>query len=131
MESQASPHQPLEEKQYRLLVLLLGKDSMPLECMLQPLFLDTPPQYEALSYTWGRPTGPFEEPKYARNQRPEIGLPLLRVISESQTGNRDDVTRGRPGMRAIPLQPNLEQALRHLRLPDRERPLWIDATCIN
>ncbi|KAF2683254.1 heterokaryon incompatibility, partial [Lentithecium fluviatile CBS 122367] len=33
--------------------------------------------------------------------------------------------------RAVPLTPNFEEALLHLRLPDRPRNVWADAVCIN
>ncbi|KAF2624289.1 hypothetical protein BU25DRAFT_413551 [Macroventuria anomochaeta] len=35
------------------------------------------------------------------------------------------------GSTILVLQPNLEEALRHLRYADRSRLLWIDALCIN
>lgn len=33
--------------------------------------------------------------------------------------------------RPLAIKPNLEEALRHLRLPNQYRRLWVDALCIN
>jgi hypothetical protein len=56
-----SPYQPLEEGQSRVMELLPGHKSAPLQCVLRPISLNTRPQYEALSYTWGEPFGvPYE-----------------------------------------------------------------------
>ncbi|KAL2133775.1 hypothetical protein VTI74DRAFT_1712 [Chaetomium olivicolor] len=61
------------------------------------------PAYEALSYTWGPPT------------------PTETVLIEEETSDPSEFY----------VAPNLAAALRHLRLPDRPRTLWIDAICIN
>ncbi|KAK0641412.1 heterokaryon incompatibility protein-domain-containing protein [Cercophora newfieldiana] len=64
------------------------------------------PAYEALSYTWGSP---------ADKAKDLVGV-------EDGSG----CITGYLQVRA-----NLDSALRHLRLPDRSRLLWIDAICIN
>lgn len=33
--------------------------------------------------------------------------------------------------RTIPITENLDEALRHLRYPDRPRHMWIDSLCID
>jgi hypothetical protein len=63
------------------------------------------PKYEALSYTWGT-----------------AGQPTPLHIKPSDPGH--------PTLK-IDIQQNLAAALRHLRLPDKPRALWVDAVCIN
>ncbi|OHX00304.1 HET domain containing protein [Colletotrichum incanum] len=84
----------------RLLSLHPGSGEDPFEAHLQIISIEDAPPYEALSYTWGKPT---DEPRdYIWIQ----GYPL-------------------------PIKPNLEDALRSLRLPTQVRRLWIDALCID
>ncbi|KAM7206030.1 Heterokaryon incompatibility protein (HET) domain containing protein [Rhypophila sp. PSN 637] len=64
------------------------------------------PQYEALSYTWGQPGGDAF------------------VIVEEDAGEGVSYTK-------LPVWNNLMVALRHLRLLDTPRVLWIDGICIN
>jgi hypothetical protein len=42
-----------QKKEIRLLSLLPGKTDHPIECTLQTVSLDDPPEFEALSYVWG------------------------------------------------------------------------------
>jgi Heterokaryon incompatibility protein (HET) len=63
------------------------------------------PRYEALSYTWGTTNNPT----------------FLYVES--------DDPKAPPS--TIEIQQNLASALKHLRLPDETRTLWVDAVCIN
>ncbi|GKT56264.1 HET domain-containing protein [Colletotrichum tofieldiae] len=84
----------------RLLFLHAGSGEDPFEAHLQIVSIEDAPPYEALSYTWGKPT---DEP------RDYIWL------------------QGYP----LPIKPNLEDALRSLRLPTQVRRLWIDALCID
>lgn len=65
------------------------------------------PEYEALSYCWGIDDGSEE---------------YLCVVSPDAPF---DVPR------RFPIQKNLADALRHLRYPDRERILWVDAISVN
>ncbi|KAK2058198.1 HET domain-containing protein [Colletotrichum caudatum] len=84
----------------RLLLLHPGSGEDPSEAQLQIISVEDAPPYEALFYTWGKPT---DEPRdYTWLQ----GYPL-------------------------PVKPNLEDALRSLRLPTKVRRLWIDALCID
>lgn len=82
----------------RLLFLEAGSGDDPFRGHLQIMPIESAPQYEALSYTWGT-----DEPRTSILLE---GQPLL-------------------------IKPNLEGALRHLRLPTQVRRLWIDAICIN
>ncbi|WYZ37190.1 hypothetical protein EsH8_II_000696 [Colletotrichum jinshuiense] len=84
----------------RLLFLNPGAGEDPFEAHLQIVDIENAPPYEALSYTWGKPT---EE---ARDYIWLQGYPL-------------------------PIKPNLEDALRSLRLPTQVRRLWVDALCID
>ncbi|OLN86730.1 Bifunctional purine biosynthetic protein ADE1-like protein 2 [Colletotrichum chlorophyti] len=84
----------------RLLFVQPGSGEDPFEAYLQIVDIENAPPYEALSYTWGKPT---DEP------RDYIWL------------------QGYP----LPIKPNLEDALRSLRLPAQVRRLWIDALCID
>lgn len=69
-----------------------------LELCLETVSLDAPGDYDALSYTWGKPN-----PKY------DVKMDGF----DFQVGG------------------NLHAALRHLRLQDQSRRLWVDAVCIN
>lgn len=84
----------------RLLFLHPGSGEDPFEAHLQIVSIEDAPPYEALSYTWGKPTD---------ESRDYIWL------------------QGHP----LPIKPNLEDALRSLRLPTQVRRLWIDALCID
>jgi hypothetical protein len=53
------PYHPLEENEFRLLLILPGQPSDDLICTLVHASYDTPPPYEALSYVWGNPEPPF------------------------------------------------------------------------
>lgn len=71
----------------------------------QPLYLERPQSYEAISYHWG---------------------------SDPRTPHRlliDDGGGGGPSL--IRLTASLHAVLRRLALPDRQRVLWADAICIN
>src|ERR1700761_3801605 len=48
-------YEEIQDGQSRVLVLHSGNDSDPLQCSLERFSLDLPPEYEALSYTWGDP----------------------------------------------------------------------------
>ena len=67
-----------------------------------------PPEYEALSYTWG-----------STENRPDVGVMPSMAALDIKLSGRLAVTQ------------NLAQALRYLRSPAQVRTLWIDAICIN
>lgn len=67
------------------------------------------PKFEALSYTWGSADDP--EIAFVEYTRTKAGL-----LADIGT---------------LPIGHNLATALRHLRLPDKSRTLWVDAVCIN
>ena len=95
----------VEDKEIRVLQLLSGRPSSPIQCRLRSVSLAANPPlvYEALSYTWGRAT-----------QGRVIG-----VISND-------------AMNTVSVTDNLFAALKGLRHRyGRARQLWVDAVCIN
>ncbi|KAG6353465.1 hypothetical protein INS49_005646 [Diaporthe citri] len=77
---------------------------------------DRPPLYEALSYVWGSNENP---------QHIQVADKLSDASPESCPGSNYH------GTARLPVTQNLAVALRHLRLLDRPRVMWIDAICIN
>ncbi|KAI1869732.1 uncharacterized protein JN550_005713 [Neoarthrinium moseri] len=79
-----------------------------------------PPEYEALSYTWGPPVG--------RGDEIVDGLPAkvtrLVVKGSSLSSRTSDPEYLDVGL-------NLFEALKHLRYADQPRTIWVDALCIN
>ncbi|KAL8401047.1 hypothetical protein RB594_001175 [Gaeumannomyces avenae] len=69
-------------------------------------------EYEALSYTWSDDTDEGHMP----GEAPGPKRILIQVINDLYT---------------LQVNKNLYLALKHLRLPDSDRILWIDAICIN
>jgi hypothetical protein len=103
----SGPYQylPLDERagEIRLLYLLPGPFSSPIRVALKstPFSPEAPPQFEALSYTWGSAENPI------------------------------DIFVGSLGYRNLAVTQNLAEALPYLRLEERSRALWIDAICVN
>jgi hypothetical protein len=79
--------------------------NVPRETWNQPDGPEFEPQYEALSYIWGSP-----------NNRQS-----LQIVSED----------GKEEAREMMIQESLSLALRHLRLADEVRTLWIDYLSMN
>ena len=100
-----SPLNP-ESRQIRIFTLLPGVFTDPIKGFLTQVPLENNPDYEALSYVWGDPT---------------VTLPIYLAASGPDSSNYVEF-----GVTA-----NLESALRHLRLKNVSRRLWIDAICIN
>ncbi|KAI2607924.1 HET-domain-containing protein [Hypoxylon sp. NC1633] len=88
----------------RLLRLGKGAWDDPLHGTLNSIPLNSSTGYEAISYTWG-------------DERGDITRSRCLFIGESWL--------------ALPITKNCEAALRRLRLPEKDRVLWIDAVCIN
>lgn len=97
----------LQDTQIRLLRLLPGSDDQEfIGCLLAVDFdRNASPQYEALSYTWGKP------------------------LFDAAIFFNDDQSDGLA--RKFKITTDLAVALRHLRRADKERILWIDQICIN
>jgi len=88
----------------RILRLSKGKGPAPLHGTLEVHELKYFPEYEALSYTWADATGDASRTKKLYLGR-EWGV--------------------------LPVTPNCEAALRCLRLPNKDRHIWVDSICIN
>ncbi|KAI4170113.1 MAG: hypothetical protein LQ346_008900, partial [Caloplaca aetnensis] len=109
-------YSPLSEKarHIRLLTLLPNHFDAPIRITLRITQLAKDTEFEALSYAWGSASDPEEisvvakEPKNRRFWHPK-GVKLA----------------------TLPVTENLFEALRHLRLRDRPRVLWIDAICVD
>lgn len=72
--------------------------------------------YEALSYTWG-------------SSKDQVDIS---IATHQNLGPLQARARTRPGnWRHLAVTQNLSIALRHLRLKDKARVLWIDAICVN
>ncbi|KAF2102642.1 hypothetical protein NA57DRAFT_33223, partial [Rhizodiscina lignyota] len=89
--------------QIRLLHILPGSFEARIQCYLKTFTAESCIQYEALSYVWGDPN-----------------------ITESIKLERDPIL-----FHYFHVTTNLEAALRHLRLKEKERIIWIDAICID
>ena len=118
MSSNLSPYQyealrPASQNsgEFRLLTLLPGLTGSQINCKLQRAPLNSPPRYEALSYTWGNPKGLY-------SMIPVAGDP---DSSHIITLNGHGAT----------IAYNLEAALQQLRHEFQERSLWVDAVCID
>lgn len=79
----------------------VGDDDVIVDLRIETFAMHSPPRYEALSYVWGSTEAP---------QSIYVGYQERATLQ---------VTR------------NLRTALQHLRSPDQERVMWIDALCIN
>ncbi|KAK7724759.1 hypothetical protein SLS63_008453 [Diaporthe eres] len=91
------------EKSIRLATIYpgVGDDDVLVDLHIESFTMHSPPRYEALSYVWGS------------TEPPEL------------------VWVGGPGRATLQVTTNLRTALQHLRYPDQERVMWVDALCIN
>lgn len=112
----------LEIGSIRILELHSGPSGSPLTGHLTVAKIDdvaerkasgyAPPAYEALSYVW-------QQLPADKN----IAASLPKLISLSQDGRED--------MAELSISPGLAFALTHLRRPEAQRCLWVDAICID
>ncbi|RYP91791.1 hypothetical protein DL770_002047 [Monosporascus sp. CRB-9-2] len=100
----------LKKDEFRFISLEPGEENDPIRCKIFKGHVagEGSVKYEALSYLWGSPVV----------DSPEIPKILL-------------ITRDRSVEIEVAVTPNLETALKHLRLKNESRTLWIDAICIN
>lgn len=106
-------YQPLDTTRNEIRLLRLRPAvsySEPLQTSLFHASLDDEPEYEALSYVWGKTWGEFAV-----------------LVDDGNGAVVDDHTR----LPTLPITPNLDMALRHVRFHRRDRILWVDALCIN
>ncbi|OCL02264.1 HET-domain-containing protein [Glonium stellatum] len=94
-------HKPLKRNTIRILTILPGRDKDEIRCRVAQRENE---EYEALSWCWGT--------------TPETAT--IQILADDRA---QDAT--------MLIKPNLERALRRLRLPKDERILWVDAICID
>ena len=114
-------YKPIEhDKEIRILKIIHGKESDPMECMLYPSALSSAkprPSYPywALSYWWGD------------------DKPSHRITMYRDTGVRESLQKFTQFHFAgfFHVRNNLASALKHFRQEDRDVDIWVDALCIN
>lgn len=91
------------EKSIRLAAIYpgVGDDDVLVDLHIETFAMHRPPKYEALSYVWGS----------------------TEAAQSIYVGHQERAT--------LQVTRNLRTALQHLRSPDQERVMWIDALCIN
>jgi hypothetical protein len=113
----------LQSREIRLLKLLPAQSlSDDMRCTISHYSLDDSPTYEALSYVWGS-----EENKSSITVRYQP----QHIAGVSQQKKAEDGDGSSGSSFQLEVTPNLHDALRHIRLPESERVMWIDAVCIN
>lgn len=75
-----SPHVPLRNGEFRLLMLYPGEQSDPLRCSFHTAPIGDPPEYTALSYVWG--TSENQSPIVVDNNKFQIGENLHAALRE-------------------------------------------------
>lgn len=85
----------------------IGTDDVVVDLHIQSFMTQSPPVYEALSYVWG-------------------STKLFEVIYVGESNEQRPADKA-----ALPVTRSLKIALQHLRYPDQERIMWIDAICID
>lgn len=99
-------HSISDEQDIRLVRIQPGSSSDPIRCRIEHVSLKSAPIYDAVSYTWGDTNGTAQ---------------LQATVSVFSDGR----------YYLVPVTTNCGAALRRVRLPDRERHVFIDALCIN
>lgn len=135
---------PPGSDQIRLLTLLPASDeNEEIAVSLQNIETkEAERQYETLSYVWGSPDNPetisivTQERRHSltdwwrkRRWRKSKGSPT--DTSPGADPKDEDVSSAEHNGVPFPVTQNLGVALRHLRLRDAPRTLWIDAICID
>ncbi|EON67114.1 hypothetical protein W97_06367 [Coniosporium apollinis CBS 100218] len=125
-------YSPLDTTQNQIRLLHLApadQEEDEIKCSFSLASLDEDVDYEALSYAWGD-----------NNKTISIKIEATRRYRKSRARMKRGKRAREPTSTRV-LRPRLESsvlvtenlhlALKHLRLKDRERTLWIDALCIN
>ncbi|KAH9222972.1 heterokaryon incompatibility protein-domain-containing protein [Leptodontidium sp. 2 PMI_412] len=101
---------PLAEDQFRILQLEPGKKDEMLKCSFLVESINSPLDYEAISYLWG-----------GNNNTQQLTFREIELLDDQQP----------PKSYHIFIRSNLHSALHSLRHPTRLRRFWVDALCIN
>ena len=97
--------------EFRLLTLCAGLPGSKIRCKLRHASLDSGPEYEALSYTWGDPRSSASVGSLSLNPPRTYQILLDEGV--------------------FTITHDLHAALEQLRYTDKDRVLWVDAVCIN
>lgn len=143
-------HKPIDlsKKAIRLLRLCGADREDAITCELFQSFLeedqDVHVEYEALSYTWSDTVdedhSPYKALSYTWSDTVDKDYRRYEALSYTWSDTVDEEHRPdeAPGPKFISIEGlpfqvtnNLFLALKHLRLPDSDRILWVDAICIN
>jgi len=108
----------------RILILQKGEPEEDLKAKLvsMPLKGKPPPQFDALSYVWGPPPD---------SHRIYIEDKTVRFRNLKGQSKWRHAINARMGGARMYVRSNLNNALKKLRMSDKDIPLWIDAICIN
>lgn len=139
----------VERNEIRLLVLQPGVGNSTVEVEILHEFLEKHPTYESLSYVWGDPTvtkavhvvDKRRKSKPSSPRRRRYSHHISKATTKRKAASRSSrFTKGNTTIEdrhsgasnhVFEATTNLEAALRHLRLVDEPRLLWVDAICIN
>lgn len=102
-------YSPLADNQFRILRLEPGKKDETLRCSFIVESIDSPPNYEAISYEWGG------------NDTQQHNHRKIEFLDDSQP----------PKSYTVPIRPMIHAALSSLRHPEKIRRFWVDALCIH
>ncbi|KAI0399142.1 heterokaryon incompatibility protein-domain-containing protein [Xylaria palmicola] len=137
------PPLPLDVDAIRILVLEPGDFYDPVSCLLETASFESRPRYIALSYTWGSsysentklPLAPAEaddddDTRSSETKTSSAPPDPSQKRSKCSTPRHDSSTIILNGQ-SFKAEHNLYLVLRHLRSPEHELRLWVDAICIN
>ena len=112
-------YEPLcEPRAFRLVTLHSGSQLAPLKCSVKNYALDSSPEFQALSYTWGSPYPDEDGDSDGEGRSRDLELPTRSCNLDCSEGY-------------LLVTNNLLDALYELRDNESDLQLWIDAICIN
>jgi hypothetical protein len=122
---------PLGENDIRLLTILQGDKNAPLACSLEVVPLGDFSRHPEGVYQWstGYSWSADWHPEDSQKERVQW-VPIYEALSYTW-GDAADTVRVKVNQSENPVTKNLYSALLALRLENQERPLWVDALCIN
>ena len=112
-------YEPLcEPRAFRLVTLHSGSQHALLKCSVKNYALDSSPEFQALSYTWGSPYPDEDGDSDGERRSRDLELPTRSCNLDCSEGY-------------LLVTKNLLDALYQLRDNESDLQLWIDAICIN